>query len=473
MKQRERLWMSSRLRPQSVQAPLILMLRDSSPQGDNIFPLCLVLSEALLARFDNRDLVESLKRRSQVTSLTFDRSEGQDKEDRGLISIKDRDADKVMRCFRLFVDEYTRIDSQDNIKVVMLIPDRMVALVIGRGGKQINKLSSSSNTAISILEQTHSTKDRKVSIDGEHSAVEVAVKEIYSMIIRNRLSGLEGCTAKFIIPSNCAGFIIGRDGYFTKHLRDSFNVDVKIMKADGPPCTDTESIVVSATQTLNGSLVNCKAAVEPLLAKIGDALSNIDTSNSNLREKTRLIVQGSMATKIIGRKGETVREIMRKAAGSSIHVMSDKNAGRDQGQVEVNIRGPLPARAEATVLILDRVNEILNPTIHSPDRVEIKPRSPVIRRSRSRSRSPRTEINVAVPESLVSRLIGKRGDNVRSLMTQSGCVMNYQPKSDQGILTSGGSQARLVTVQGSTRSIATGVKLLLEQILEFEKRDLP
>mmetsp|Transcript_9749 Transcript_9749/g.19069 ORF Transcript_9749/g.19069 Transcript_9749/m.19069 type:complete len:445 (+) Transcript_9749:1980-3314(+) len=444
------------------------MSRESSPQGSNVFPLTLVLSQSLLDRFDNRDLLDSMRRRSQVSSLTLSRLDTQKSEDRGLIVMKDRDSEKVMRCFRLFVDEHTRIGSGDVICVIMMIPDRMVAQIIGRGGKQINKFSSSSKTVISILERTFESPDRRVSIEGEHSSVEAAVREIYSMICRNRTSHPEAGMAKFIIPSNCAGFIIGREGYFTKSLRETFSVEVKIMKADGRPCSETESIV-----TLLGSLENCKEAVSPLLKKISEAMANIDTTNSHTKEKTRLIIPAYMAVKLIGKGGSTIREIMKNASGSSIHVLSDKNSERDLVQVEVNIRGPLPARIEATVLILDKVNEISTSQHHTPEPVEQKPLRSPVRRSRSRSRSPRTEVSVTVPNMLVSRLIGKRGDNVKALMSRSGCIMNFQQANESEILTPEGSQARLCTVQGSTRAIAFGVKLLLEQIQEFEKRDLP
>ena len=54
---------------------------------------------------------------------------------------------------------------------------------------------------------------------------------------------------------------------------------------------------------------------------------------------------------------------------------------------------------------------------------------------RNRTRSPprrpevktreETSMNVTVPEKLVARLIGKRGDNVKNIMQKTGCRISF------------------------------------------------
>mmetsp|Transcript_7184 Transcript_7184/g.13183 ORF Transcript_7184/g.13183 Transcript_7184/m.13183 type:complete len:178 (+) Transcript_7184:1095-1628(+) len=177
-----------------------------------------------------------------------------------------------------------------------------------------------------------------------------------------------------------------------------------------------------------------------------------------------------MVVIVIGRGGLTIREIHKNCPGATIRVMSERNADREIKQVEVNIKGPVEARIEATNLIIEKLNEKPN---QSPDHTSER-REPVRRsRSRSRTRTGQTAVSLAIPDALVSRLIGKGGDNVKSLMSRSNCQISFQQQSDPKVQTPTGSFAQLCTVQGSTEEIALGVKLMLEQIQEFEKRDLP
>jgi transcription antitermination factor NusA-like protein len=77
-------------------------------------------------------------------------------------------------------------------------------------------------------------------------------------------------------------------------------------------------------------------------------------------------------------------------------------------------------------------------------------------------------VNVLVPKTLVGRLIGKGGENVKILKSRSGCHINFQQVDLKTLQTGDGKEARSCALTGSAASIALGVRYLWEQILKFE-----
>jgi hypothetical protein len=485
------------------------------------YPLTLVLTESHINHFEDQGTIDNLRRASQIFALKFSRTDSRDAEDRGRISIEDSEYDRVMRCFQYIIDELTRVDEdQDTLSIVMLVPESFRAYT--RENTPIERISSASGALISFKESP-GEDGQKLCIMGEHTALKAAVGEVYRTILRCQSKYVELSSIQFIIPSNCAGYIIGRDGFFTKSVRESFNVTVKIFKASGPPCTQNESIL-----SLSGTLSNIRTSFPTLFTKVGEALALLNKYNyqdsygsgvdkrgdggivnrakpgreysHDSSERTRLLVPSKIAASIIGIGGLTVQEIVKKSQGSMIRVMLDKPADRENRLAEINIKGPQEARIKAVNLIIERLEGDLTTT--SP--ASVNPRSRVRSRSRSSSRHSRhshsqqysmrptpapltpqapsvtrasdsqsavqTAVSLAVADVLVNRLIGRGGEYMKTIMTRSGCSMSFQRQTNSKIQTPTGSVAQLCTVAGSTEEIALGVKLLLEQIRELEKR---
>lgn len=78
-------------------------------------------------------------------------------------------------------------------------------------------------------------------------------------------------------------------------------------------------------------------------------------------------------------------------------------------------------------------------------------------------------INVTVPDGMVSRLIGKNGDNVKNMMHKSGCNISFQKPGGGDVQTPEGQEARMCTLKGTTSQIASGVRVLMEQVMRLEE----
>lgn len=222
---------------------------------------------------------------------------------------------------------------------------------------------------------------------------------------------------------------------------------------------------------MTGELPDIRASLPMIIRRISEALELVEKARDF--NETRLVIASNMVAIIIGRGGMTIKEIHKNCHGAVIRVLSERNGEREH--VEVKIKGPTEARIDATRQIFEKLNEKTRrlPPPDTHDRKEPVRRSRSRSRSHDRTRSVKTAVSIAVPDTLVSRLIGKGGENVKAFMSRSGCVISFQKQSDPKVQTPTGSLAQLCTVEGSPEEIGAAVKMLLNQIQEFEKRDLP
>ena len=91
--------------------------------------------------------------------------------------------------------------------------------------------------------------------------------------------------------------------------------------------------------------------------------------------------------------------------------------------------------------------------------------------SKRKSISPRKDttisIDVTVPDRMVSRLIGKKGEHVKNMIDKSGCSITFH-KTFESVYTPEGEEARLCTLKGNTGSISIAVRTILEQVNKLE-----
>lgn len=90
---------------------------------------------------------------------------------------------------------------------------------------------------------------------------------------------------------------------------------------------------------------------------------------------------------------------------------------------------------------------------------------------RKHSPSPRREnsttVDVTVPDRMVARLIGRKGEHVKNMIDKSGCSITFH-KIFEGCLTPEGEDARLCTLKGNTSAISIAVRIILEQVNKLE-----
>lgn len=433
-------------------------------------PLSIVLPHHQFAHFSVPEVLISLRQITQISSLILVPHESQDPEDKGHISIQDPEFDRVMRCFSFLVDEITLVDPRSPVQIVMQIDERFIPHVHGSDIKLIEKISSISKASMQLLKASTTPGFMKLSILGEQTNINQAVREVYQSMVSLRTELRPIASAKLIIPNSCINEIAGhKDSYF-QTLSDSQNVEAEVYMTRQAPCTKTESILVRFIQALSGTLPDIRSSFGAIIKRVSEKISEIDTNNE-MRDQTRLVIATNMISTLIGRAGCNIKELHRKCPGAIIRVVTEKNMKGDRF-IEVNIRGEVEARIEASILVTEHLSESSS---SAPPFDRREQRAPVRRsRSRSHSKSVRYETSICmlVPNAFVKRLIGRSGENVNSMGQQSRARISFLQKSENKLQAADGSMATLCSVEGSAKEIATAVKLILEQVQEHEKRNL-
>ena len=304
------------------------------------------------------------------------------------------------------------------------------------------------NINLQVPPESKGIPEKQIKLSGRLVDIEKCIKEFHGYLLDKRPSPepkpptLDRSSAKFIIPEESVGAFIGRNGLFTKRLKADYEVDIKIVKSDGPPCKESDCII-----EITGKHRHIKRSIKVIVEKI---IESLEFSYAPGELLIKMLIYSSMVKELIGPQGSIIKDISKKAGNAKIKVLSDSEMEKSQEFTIVNIDGSLEAKAEASFKIyeiLDKGKKITPPG--TPEDEELR-------------------VYVSVPDQYVARLIGKSGENVKAIMNKAKCKISFQKATSIELRTTEGEKVRMCFVSGNSTSISRGVKLLLEQIVKLE-----
>lgn len=402
-------------------------------QDHSDFPLMLLIPASQLRRFESADLQGRIKDASRLDRLKLTYMPGGG----GILHFFSDSLREKSKALELVLEELDRLGESKEVST--FVPEDMVSPLIGTRGRQIAALQEITKTNFRFDRKVEDMQDRQVRVSGSLRDIRSAIEKLYSKIIEKRAEIPENTFAKFAIPQPSAAHLIGKGGQFTKSLHQRYGVELKVSRDES--CDERKELVAF----LIGPPKACMEALNDVIGKLADAAFNSDYQR-NVNDRTVLLIKT--------RRSESgfntlVREVKRQAEVS----LKVFEGFRDEFRIE--IAGDLRERQRAVRALLEATQ--------SHDSPKRRPRS------RSRSHTPlTTSVNVLVPKTLVGRLIGKGGENVKILKSRSGCHINFQQVDLKTLQTGDGKEARSCALTGSAASIALGVRYLWEQILKFE-----
>nr|XP_006823040.1 PREDICTED: far upstream element-binding protein 2-like isoform X5 [Saccoglossus kowalevskii] len=168
-------------------------------------------------------------------------------------------------------DEFER-PGQSSLSEEYAVPDKLVGLVIGRGGEQITRLQAESGCKIQIAQDSGGLPDRMCTLTGNPQAIERAKALIDRIIERGQgpAVGSDGglgdgnTTIELMIPSNKVGLVIGKGGEMIKKLQERAGVKMVMIQDATTSGTSDKPLRVS------GDPQKCKHARELVNELIGD-----------------------------------------------------------------------------------------------------------------------------------------------------------------------------------------------------------
>uniref|UniRef100_A0A8C2ZI74 KH-type splicing regulatory protein n=1 Tax=Cyclopterus lumpus TaxID=8103 RepID=A0A8C2ZI74_CYCLU len=305
----------------------------------------------------------------------------------------------------------------------------MVGLIIGRGGEQINKIQQDSGCKVQIAHDSAGLPDRTVSLTGSPDESQGPIDDIVEMII----------------PAGKAGLIIGKGGETIKQLQERAGVKM-ILIQDGsqPPNIDKPLRII-------GDPTKCRYS-----SQAKDMVNEIlrDRDHAGFAERSEygprmggggggidVTVPRHSVGVVIGRSGEMIKKIQ-SDAGVKIQFKPDDGTGPEK---IAHIMGPPDQCQHAASIITDLLQSI-----------------PCLLQGRGQGNwgPPGGEMTFSIPAHKCGLVIGRGGENVKSINQQTGAFVEISRQPPPN----GDPNFKMFIIRGSPQQIDHAKQLIEEKI---------
>ncbi|NXW16080.1 FUBP3 protein, partial [Circaetus pectoralis] len=342
------------------------------------------------------------------------------------------------------------------------VPDKMVGFIIGRGGEQISRIQAESGCKIQIAPDSGGMPERPCVLTGTPESIEQAKRLLGQIVDRCRNgpgfhNDVDGNSTiqEILIPASKVGLVIGKGGETIKQLQERTGVKM-IMIQDGPLPTGADKPL-----RITGDAFKVQQAREMVLEIIREkdqadfrGVRN-DFSSRMGGGSIEVSVPRFAVGIVIGRNGEMIKKIQNDA-GVRIQFKPDDGISSER---VAQVMG-LHDRCQHAAHIISEL--IL--TAQERDGFG----SLAVARGRGRGRGDWSvgtpggmqEITYTVPADKCGLVIGKGGENIKSINQQSGAHVELQrnppPNTDPGV--------RIFTIRGVPQQIELARHLIDEKV---------
>lgn len=341
------------------------------------------------------------------------------------------------------------------------VPDKMVGFIIGRGGEQISRIQTESGCKIQIASESSGIPERPCVLTGTPESIEQAKRLLGQIVERCRNgpgfhSDVDGSSTvqELLIPASKVGLVIGKGGETIKQLQERTGVKM-VMIQDGPLPTGADKPL-----RITGDPFKVQKAWELVLEIIRD---KDQTDFRGVRDFSSRMGAGSIEVSVprfavgivIGRNGEMIKKIQ-SDAGVRIQFKPDDGISPERA---AQVMGP-PERCQHAAHIISEL--IL--TAQERDGFG----GLAVARGRGRSRGDWSvgapgglqEVTYSVPADKCGLVIGKGGENIKSINQQSGAHVELQRNPPPGT----DPTLRVFTIRGAPQQIEVARHLIDEKV---------
>ncbi|KAM4697040.1 far upstream element-binding protein 3 [Rhinophrynus dorsalis] len=342
------------------------------------------------------------------------------------------------------------------------VPDKMVGFIIGRGGEQISRIQTESGCKIQIAPDSGGMPERPCVLTGAPESIEQAKRLLMQIVDRcrngpgfhNDMDG-NSTVQEILIPASKVGLVIGKGGETIKQLQERTGVKM-IMIQDGPLPTGADKPL-----RITGDPFKVQQAKDLVLEIIREKDQadfrgvRSDFSSRMGGGSIEVSVPRFAVGIVIGRNGEMIKKIQNDA-GVRIQFKPDDGISPER---VAQVMG-LPDRCQHAAHI---INELI---LTAQERDGFG--SLALARGRGRSRGDwnigtpggMQEITYTVPADKCGLVIGKGGENIKSINQQSGAHVELQrnppPTTDPSV--------RIFTIRGVPQQIELARHLIDEKV---------
>lgn len=354
--------------------------------------------------------------------------------------------------------------SSGAINDIIDVPDRMVGLIIGKGGEQISNIQSQSGARVQFAPDSEGRASRTCSLSGTPEAIQRA-KEIIQRIIEKG-QGLpdsiqmdNGVTMiEMNIPGHKAGLVIGKSGETIKQLQERTGVKMVLIQDSNQATFQDKPLRIT------GPPDRCQRAKEmimDLLAKKDAENASFGSSEFGNRTTIEVMTPRSLVGIIIGKSGDMIKKITNE---TSCRIQFKPDDGQ-LAERACMVMGPVEGATRAARMVQELIDKNM-------DKIDMRPPKSSGGGGGGRSHdnydrggnqqggygnSFTTESTFVIPADKCGLVIGKGGDTIREINRVSGGFVELARQQNQG------SNERVFNVRGTPDQIQHAVRLICEK----------
>ncbi|KAL5011503.1 hypothetical protein ScPMuIL_010054 [Solemya velum] len=374
-----------------------------------------------------------------------------------------------------------------------LVPDKMVGLIIGKGGEQITRLQAETGCKIQIAPDSGGMPDRSCSLTGTASSVSACKAAISSIIERgqNSMGGMETnmmnegqSVLEMMIPGTKVGLVIGKGGDTIKQLQERAGVKMVMIQDSNVPTSTDKPLRIT------GEPSKCQRAKEMVMDLLTEKeLESMQRGGGGGGGGFHMNEYGSMNSPggieipvprqavgiVIGKGGEMIKKIQSET-GARVQFKPDDGQSPDR---ICSIAGPPDKTDQAASMIQDLLNSTNQFNSGGPGGMGRGFPGGGMRGRGGRGRGGMTppggrgmgrgggggggfdgyqdETNYAVPADKCGLVIGKGGETIRQINQTSGAHVELQRAPPPN------PNEKLFTIRGNPQQIQHAMQLISEK----------
>ncbi|PIA39734.1 hypothetical protein AQUCO_02600290v1 [Aquilegia coerulea] len=143
-------------------------------------------------------------------------------------------------------------NSPAEFSMKILCPSDRIGVVIGKGGSKVRQIQQETGTNIHVEDTTPEAEERAIlvsSFDAPWNPISPTIEAILQLQVRTNVISEEGTiTTRLLVPSSKVGCLLGQGGHVINEMRRRTRADIRVISKDGKPnyaAADEELVQVS------------------------------------------------------------------------------------------------------------------------------------------------------------------------------------------------------------------------------------
>ncbi|CAI2347857.1 unnamed protein product [Caenorhabditis sp. 36 PRJEB53466] len=327
----------------------------------------------------------------------------------------------------------------DKVTEVYQVPEKVVGLVIGKGGSEIRQIQQNSGCRVQMDPDHQSVNGfRNCTIEGPPPNVALARQMISQVIARNQVGGPGGpqgpplqplggeITEEMLIPADKCGLVIGKGGETIRTIQEQSGLR---------SCSVVQDSTTTTGQPKPLRMIGTPAAIETAKALVNNIMNQGTTGlpstgghrfgggGAEAQAKGEVIVPRSSAGMIIGRGGETIKRLAQETGTKIQFKPDDDPKSDDRVAIIMGTRDQIYRATERITEIVNRAMKVNGPgggggiggSMHSMGGI-----------------GGATQVfYMHVPAHKCGLVIGKGGENIKQIERETGATCGLAPASEQ------------------------------------------